>query len=195
MPLSALIAVLAEVFTHTALGEKWLPIVPVLQVLALFGVLRSLGGTTGAVFLALGRPDIRTKIQMGQLIVFAAAIYPMARAMGLVGVALAATLHALIFTLYAVWRTARLIDLEAHRVVPALTGPLVGTAGMFGMVYALRSTVLDATAIPALLLLGAIGMLGYVALIALWDRLKGGEYRREIMSLYRSLAGTPGNAP
>jgi len=193
IPLSALIAVLADLFTQTVLGEKWLPIVPVLQIFALFGVLRSLGGTTGAVFLALGRPDIRTKIQLGQLIVFAATIYPFARVMGLVGVALAATLQALIFTVYAVWRTARLVDLEFHRVVPTLAGPMACTAGLFAIVHALRSTVLDAMAIPALLLLGTIGSLGYVALISMWDRWKGGVYRGEITSLYRNLAGMPRN--
>lgn len=195
MPLSALIAALAEIFTQTVLGEKWLPIVAVLQILALFGLFRSLGGTTGAVFLALGRPDIRAKIQLGQLIVFAATIYPLARAMGIAGVALAATLHALIFTSYAVWRAARLVDLQAHRIVPTLAGPLVGTAGLLAIVYTLRSSVLDATAIPVLLLLGTIGSIGYVALIAMWDRWEGGVYRREMTSLYRSLAGTPRNSP
>ena len=170
-------AVWAAVVAQHGLGETGLPSVQVLRVLALFGVLRSLGGTTGAVFLALGRPDIRTEIQLGQRIVFAATIYPFARVMGLVGVALAATLQALIFTVYAIWRTARLVDLEFHRVVPTLAGPMACTAGLFAIVHALRSTVLDAMAIPTLRLLGTLGSLGVVALIALADRGTGGGDR------------------
>ncbi|RKY42346.1 MAG: lipopolysaccharide biosynthesis protein, partial [Candidatus Omnitrophota bacterium] len=46
-PIAGLIFVLAPDFTKIFLGEKWMPMVPAMQVLCIFGVTRALNATTG----------------------------------------------------------------------------------------------------------------------------------------------------
>ncbi len=55
--LFGMIAVAPE-FVPVVLGEEWLPSIIPMQILALVGVMRSLGSPTGPLLLAVGRPDL-----------------------------------------------------------------------------------------------------------------------------------------
>jgi len=98
-PLAFCLFFLATPLTKIFLGEKWLPMVPAMQILVLAGFLRSLAATTGAVFYAVGQPKIETRWEVIQLIVLALAIYPLALKDGLRGVAGAVLLSTLVATL------------------------------------------------------------------------------------------------
>ena len=52
------IAAIAPLLIPLVLGEQWLPIVPLLQVLALFSLVRSVGNAGGSLVLACGRADL-----------------------------------------------------------------------------------------------------------------------------------------
>src|SRR4030042_4999343 len=52
-PLAGLIFVLAPDFTKIFLGGKWMPMVPAMQVLCIFGVTRSIGATMGPILYSL----------------------------------------------------------------------------------------------------------------------------------------------
>jgi len=180
VPVSVLIAVLAETMVPVLLGEKWNPAIPVIQVLAIFGLLRSIGTTTGSFFLATGKPAVRTGIQVAALVVFAAVIYPMARAWGITGVGAAVTTYALLSSSYAVARVAR--DSRADRgavaraiAVPLLCGALAGAA-----VFLLRERMFPEPSLVGLLVLALAGAVVYIGSIALFDRLRGGVWRRDL---------------
>jgi O-antigen/teichoic acid export membrane protein len=91
-PMAGLIFVLAPEFTKLFLGEKWMPIVPAMQVLCIFGIIRAFNATTGSVFQAVGRPSILTKVSFIQLLFLAAIIYQFTDIGKLVGISLAVTL-------------------------------------------------------------------------------------------------------
>jgi O-antigen/teichoic acid export membrane protein len=55
-PTAGLIFVLAPDFTIIFLGEKWTPMVPIMQTLCIFGVTRSINATFGSFFTAIGKP-------------------------------------------------------------------------------------------------------------------------------------------
>jgi teichuronic acid exporter len=61
-PVLVTIAVLADLFVPLLLGPKWLPAVPLVQVLALFGLIRALGNPSGVLFLAKGRTDLAMRL-------------------------------------------------------------------------------------------------------------------------------------
>jgi O-antigen/teichoic acid export membrane protein len=67
-PIAGLIFVLAPGFTKIFLGEKWMPMVPAMMVLVLWGLIRSIGATTGPLFQSIGKPEMATKLQFIQLI-------------------------------------------------------------------------------------------------------------------------------
>ncbi|WP_372719820.1 MOP flippase family protein [Novipirellula sp.] len=63
-PMMAMLAFLATPLVVVVLGEKWLPAVPLIQILAFIGAIQSVGSTAGQVFLAKGRPDLMLKLSV-----------------------------------------------------------------------------------------------------------------------------------
>jgi lipopolysaccharide exporter len=119
-PSAMLIAVACEPFTRALLGARWLPIVPITYALTCFGVMRALGASAGALFLAIGRPDLRTKIQVAQLVTLSLAIYPLYRHSGLLGVAWAVSLYGCL-SVYAAYLCFELCELPLRALgMPAL---------------------------------------------------------------------------
>jgi len=89
LPIAGLIFVLAPDFTKIFLGDKWMPMVPAMQVLVLWGLIRSIGATTGPIIYAAGRPKILTKYQLFQLTILIILIYPLTIRWGILGTSLA----------------------------------------------------------------------------------------------------------
>ncbi|MGH7463399.1 MAG: oligosaccharide flippase family protein, partial [Longimicrobiales bacterium] len=58
-PLMAGLAVVADPFVRVVLGENWLPIIPLVQILAPLAMLHALGALPGQLFLACGRAAFR----------------------------------------------------------------------------------------------------------------------------------------
>jgi len=56
-PMMAGLAVIARPFVEVVLGDKWLPAVPLIWILAPVGMLQSVWSTAGQIFLAKGRAD------------------------------------------------------------------------------------------------------------------------------------------
>ena len=69
VPAGAGIGLVAEPLVYLLLGPKWMDTVPLIQVLAVFGIVRSLHGPTGSIYLALGKPKVIAALQCVQLIV------------------------------------------------------------------------------------------------------------------------------
>lgn len=61
-PLFSGVAVLAPQLINILFGEAWLPSVPVLQILAIVGALRSVTYFKGAIFLAMDKPNWRLQL-------------------------------------------------------------------------------------------------------------------------------------
>jgi len=189
VPVAVGIAGLAEPFTRTVLGESWLPIVLLMQVLAVFGLFRSLGATTGAVFLALDRPDLVPKLQAGQLLLLAVVIWPLSSRFGVLGVALAVTLQAVIFNVVALGLALRLCSVRFRRLVGPVAVPAGGAVALYsGLLLAGRMLPGNAS-VGALIALVGSGAIGYVLFVAVCDRLGGGVYREEIGRFRRAFAG------
>lgn len=89
IPIAGLIFVLAPEFTLIFLGEKWTPIVPVMQLLVLSGLMRSIAAISGFLFYSIGRPEIDTKLQILRLIIILALVYPFTIEWGITGTAIA----------------------------------------------------------------------------------------------------------
>ncbi len=77
----------AATLVPLAFGPQWVPMVPVLQVLAFVGLSRSIVNPIGALVLAKGRPDLAFKLNACFLFVQIPAVYLGARIGGIAGVA------------------------------------------------------------------------------------------------------------
>jgi len=85
-PVAAGIFVIAPQFVYIMFGEQWAPIIPLLQVLALWGAIRALIDSFRAVYKAVGNPEYISYLTLIQIICIAIAIYPAAEYFGVIGV-------------------------------------------------------------------------------------------------------------
>jgi len=139
-PMATGIAVIAPSFVLTFLGEKWLPIVPAMQVLAAWGLLRSIGATVGPLFNAVGRPDYNTKFQIFKVIFMAIFILPATEAYGIVGTAAVVVGHTLITNPAADYLAINIVDGSYRRFLANLAYPAVGSLLMGSTVFAVDAT-------------------------------------------------------
>ena len=85
IPVSFGIIAITPEFIGLAYGTKWLSAILPIQILSIYGLLRSLP-TNGSLFLAKGRADILFKVSSGQLLCLALLLYPSIRIGGVIGV-------------------------------------------------------------------------------------------------------------
>ena len=77
IPASLGLFLIAPDFIKVVYGPKWLPAVVALQVLCFYGLKRSLLATTENLYLAAGKPEVRTKLNLLQLVLMAVLMYPL----------------------------------------------------------------------------------------------------------------------
>lgn len=134
IPAGLIIGLLAEPVVRVLLGAKWLDAVPLIQALAVFGVVRSLHGPTGSIYLALGKPRFVAALQLVQLfaalglMVFFVPTYgPLGAAWALIGGASMAMTVNYVTAL-------RELHMPARALLSASWRPLLASAAMIGLV-------------------------------------------------------------
>jgi len=173
-PVAVGIAAIAPTFVDAFLTEEWGPMVPMIQLLAAWGLLRSLGATTGPLFQAVGRPDYATKIQFGKLIVIAAFIYPATAAYDAVGTALVIVGNSLLFSEpVSSYLAVRVVDGSYAELLRLLAYPALASAVMGGAVLAVRESLAIGSAVLELVVLVVAGVAVYTALVLGLERYSG----------------------
>ena len=133
-PIAGLIFILAPDFTKIFLGEKWMPMVPAMQVLCILGALRSIAAALGPIFLALGRPDFDTKISAAELALLAILIYPLTTKWGITGTAISISIVScsFIFIILAiVIRLVKMEKIEILNLMRCISFPLLAIIPLF----------------------------------------------------------------
>ncbi len=95
IPLAIVIIALAQDFTRIFLGEKWLPMVPAMQLLTFAGLLKSIISTGSPLFMGSGRPKYEFYTQLLRGIIIVLTIYPLTRYLGISGAAVSVILSML----------------------------------------------------------------------------------------------------
>lgn len=127
-PIAGLILILAPDFTKIFLGEKWMPMVPAMQILCIFGVTRSINATFGSFFQGFGRPDVLTKASSCQLIIMVSLIYPLTMKWNIVGTSISIIVPNVLVLIYLGKKLAGQIHLATSTMLKSLLLPLVSTA-------------------------------------------------------------------
>ncbi len=86
VPLSLAIVAFAEYFIYAAYGRKWAGAIVPIQILGVYGMLRSIAVNMGSVFKAAGKPKWLLYIATWRLVTMAALLYPATMRWGVVGV-------------------------------------------------------------------------------------------------------------
>jgi len=186
-PMAGLIFVLAPDFTRIFLGEKWMPMVPAMQTLCVFGVLRAIGATLGPVVPAVGKPNIQTKVSAIQLLILAVIIYPLTKRWGIVGASISIIFPMVVSVSLLFWEVKAILGLTYKSVSRSIAVPAVAVSIMCLIIFSTKLLLIVNTSISVLLMFSFIGTIAYIGLVYIWDANTGYEMKKLLRGSLLSL--------
>jgi O-antigen/teichoic acid export membrane protein len=123
-PLAVGLVIYGEDLVRVVLGKPWSGILPIVQVLAVAGLARSIGATAGPVFQGLNRPQVQTRVAFVELGLVAVMLVPLTLWMGPLGTAVAATAGALCGATTALCFVIRLLGVRARQLAAIVGWPM-----------------------------------------------------------------------
>jgi len=162
------LAIVAPDFVHVVLGNAWDNAIPVIQILALVGIIQSVQTLTGEILLALGHANWLFRFTIlwfcGTVGAFALGLQ-----WGIVGVAACYAAVTVLIDPIRTYITSKALDISPWRFVRSLSG-IAQAAALMGIVALATRAALVEAGVPAwarLLLVAAIGT-GVFVLCCLW---------------------------
>jgi lipopolysaccharide exporter len=134
VPAGVIIALAAEPIVQVLLGAKWSDAAPLIHVLAVFGIVRSLHGPTGSIYLALGKPRFVAGFQCVQLGAAIGLMLVLVPLHGTIGAAYALLAGASVAMISNYFFALRELHLPVAELMRALWRPGVGAAAMVAAV-------------------------------------------------------------
>ncbi len=135
-PIAGLIFVLAHDFTMMFLGDKWMPIIPIIKFLILSGLIRSIQATSGPVFHAVGKTKTDTKVQIIRFVAITIFIYPLISRFELIGVSLAVLISTLVAFIISILMIIKTIGLSARDLLYSIIHPFFcGLLTIFSLIH------------------------------------------------------------
>lgn len=163
LPLALGLFVLAPEAVKFLLGDKWLPIIPALRILSLFGIIRAITGVGGSVILAVGKPQLIAYVTSIQLAIMVGLIYPFSMRWNITGVSLVVFLVSLI-SLPAQYLIIKQVELGWGKWLRTLSAPVVASV-LMALVLMITKYFLGPASLASLLLLILLGMAIYSGII------------------------------
>lgn len=179
IPASVGLYVMSEEIIGFIYGSRWLPMIPILQVIVLIGFVRALQYLMSPLFMGIGRPQMTTMtlaIQSSAMFVF---IVPLVRMYGTVGAAWAALVGAFLALAYLLFRLDRDIRVRLRSWMRIIGVPLVSSMLMAVFLFMTAELVPVASSFMVLVHVG-MGVVVYLAVLALLDRYTGAHMRRSL---------------
>lgn len=96
LPLTLILIFFSRPIVLILLGNRWIEVVPSLQILAIYGFIRSYGQGASAVLFASGNPDIAAKLRAVRFSIMAILLFPLISRYNIQGAAMAVVASALI---------------------------------------------------------------------------------------------------
>lgn len=162
MPACFGIAAIAPSFVRAFLGPEWTDMILAMQILAVYGLFRSVAKTFGPLWKAVGRPDYVTKLSALRVVLLAVIIYPLSTEFGIAGTALAVTgLYVVPMMPLDLFITRRVIEASYGEIFHELTYPFIASVVMFVGVWTVHLS-LDVDPLLEFALLPVVGVVLYV---------------------------------
>lgn len=183
MPAAFGIAAVTPAFVSAFLGPDWTGMIIPMQILAAYGLLRSIGKTFGPVWKATGRPDIITKFSVLRFVLIVALIYPLTSSYGITGTALTVTaIYVFPMMPLDIYVMKRTIDATYGEILYEFVYPLIASVIMFAGVWSVHLAV-DIAPIFKFALLTVTGIVLYVASVLFLESQSEWGIRQNINTL------------
>ena len=134
IPAVAGIAATANIIVPLVLGPNWISAIPILQVLAMFGISQVMLSNAYALFLSLGRGDVFSRLNGLFVVILIALLVVLVPKYGVVGGAYAYLITALVTLPLSIFVILRTLRLAAKKYIANIWRPIVSAAIMFFLV-------------------------------------------------------------
>lgn len=139
LPMAGGLFVLSRDFTHLFLTDKWISIVPVIQVLCLSAMIGFITTPAGIMFQAVGKPSIGTKISAAGVIILAITIYPLSLKWGITGTAVSILLSILITLPVYCYMAIKIIKCSVWEFIKPAFVALINTGLMVIGIFVIKN--------------------------------------------------------
>lgn len=182
-PVAILIYSLSYEFTAIFLGEKWLPMIPAMQVLAIVGLLRSIAATTSPVFWAANHPDLDTKVKITQLVLLVILIYPLSTTWYLKGLSSAVLISISASTLQAILAVTRVVGCRRMDMFKLIAIPIIDATLMAISIVFVKTVMPPGTGVVGFFFLVFFGLINYFVFAYVLDKLTGARSFRMLKDI------------
>ncbi len=187
LPVSVGLYVLAYPLVEVLYGARWLPMVPMLHILIVYGILKSIEYILTPVLLGVGFPKIPTISMAVHGAVMLFTIIPLTRWYGTEGTALSLLVAACVSTGVLGFLFYRHVQISLLKTIGVIGSPLLSSAGMsIVLFFFMRAFEIHTTAlIGATVLVGAVT---YGLLLFVCDRMTGNQIRNSLLWMKQSIS-------
>jgi O-antigen/teichoic acid export membrane protein len=197
LPIPVGIGLMAAHLVRLFLGENWMPMVPVLQILALYGAVSAFGTSSHLIYWTVDRPRITASLSALRLLLLAPLSIWLVRLYGMTGAAWALTISATVVAIADYVVVLRVLDVRLRDLVSKVWRVLVATLVMTVAVEFTLSHLAwsqDVLVLSLQLALGiVIGAAVYLTVLTLLWRASGlcDGPERQTLALLRGLMQRP----
>jgi PST family polysaccharide transporter len=165
LPFSVILLLFSADILKILFGEKWLPAVSIVQVLAFAGLFNCLGTAIWPIFLARGKSKADFQVNALQAGLFFILVFPLASSFKLFGVGLAVLISTIVSFSIGIIRVKRIIGLRIPSLFESIKHSLLATSLMLLVILLLKSIILTKFAYFNLILIMSGATLFYFSVI------------------------------
>lgn len=185
-PLCGIIIVLAGDFIRIFLEDKWMPMVPVLQILIIGAFIAGISEINTPFLQAIGNPDVPAKQSGIRLAVFMLLVYPFSSWLGVTGVAFAVVIAEIIKQPMGYRYIFKNIPQASHKILTALSAPLFSAILATLLIFFLKNIFIQISIISLVFLVSLYAIV-YLSVLYLIDQISGKHMMSTLKYFYMSL--------
>jgi lipopolysaccharide exporter len=173
VPIGVGISATAGILVPLLLGPKWTEAIPLVAILAFYGVLAVMRSNANYVYLAQGKPHIATYLGIGPILLLLSSLVVLCREYGVIGAAYAYLGSDAVSALINFVVLIKVLGVTVRQILRVLWRPVLSSAFMFAIVRVVTPLPLEPfdnlTGLTDLLTAVVSGVIAYVScLYALW---------------------------
>lgn len=138
VPMGIGIALTGDIVVDLVLGPAWSSAIPLIQVLGVCGAVRVLSGTSGQIYLIVGKTYLSAFLTGFAILIGAPLIYFAVHMFGLIGAAYAILIVTIASVAINAVFTVRTLAIPARAFIDQVSRPIISTIVMAILVYMLR---------------------------------------------------------
>ncbi len=160
-PIAGLIYALGPEFITLFLGEKWTPMISVLEILALGELILSTGGVMGPLWVSVGKVRFAMGFQTIKLLLLLILTYPFIIRWGILGAAYAVVASSVIPILLGLYEISEILECRIWNIIHQIAFPILSTGIMITVIEGIKIILSVQIGFPLFFLLVVIGIIVY----------------------------------